>query len=123
MKLSILSLFLAAFCSVSCFQPDDSGPPRGGRSEGAFSCERFTSCDTCTPVLGCGWCQAGDKGICAADPDQCAQVASFSWTWERAFCPAEADAGADGATEAKASDAGATGTPDASDAPTEHGAD
>lgn len=117
MKSLLLSLFLAAFCAVSCFQPDDGGSNHSGRFDPAFSCEQFASCDTCTPVLGCGWCQAGDKGLCVADPNQCDQVASFSWTWERAFCPGEADAGVDGVTEARAPDAGGT------DAATEHGGD
>jgi hypothetical protein len=93
MKQHLLAAMVVTLCSVSCFSPD-SGPPPDGYAQ-PFSCEQLSSCATCTPVLGCGWCQSGDKGICVADPDQCARVASFSWTWELAFCPAEPDGGAD----------------------------
>jgi hypothetical protein len=90
-------------------------------------CEQFTSCDECTPVLGCGWCSYGKgQGICLSEPDAC-RVQQFSWTWEPKGCSADGgatspDAGEDASTgEAGAcrvpagadtfsgSDAGATG--------------
>jgi len=94
MKAQILAVLLGAFCSLSCFSPDDGYAP-GQYEQRRSPCEQLTSCATCTPVLGCGWCQAGDKGLCAEDPNACARAASFSWTWELATCPAELDAGAD----------------------------
>jgi Plexin repeat len=97
MRAQIFGVLLGAFCSLSCYAPDDGS--RSGRYERGVSCEQFTSCSACTPVLGCGWCQAGDKGLCAEDPDACARAASFSWTWELATCPAAVDAGADAAHE------------------------
>ena len=92
MKYRLLAAFVGALCLGSCYS-DDYQPPPSGYVE-PFGCERFTSCATCTPVLGCGWCQVGTKGRCTSDPDRCARAQSFTWTWELAFCPAEADGGA-----------------------------
>jgi hypothetical protein len=115
MKYPLLAALVGALCSSSCFAPD-YGPPPGTYVQ-QFPCEQFTSCGTCTPVLGCGWCQSGDKGICTSNPDSCAGVASFSWTWELAFCPAELDGGAsasaDAAHEGATNDAGAEAPTDA----------
>ena len=83
---------LAALGSGSCDSSDVGGPP--GPRDRPVSCERLTTCATCTPVLGCGWCQSGDKGLCASDPHHCARAETFTWTWELAFCPATAEAGA-----------------------------
>jgi len=98
MKVLFLAALAGAFCSSSCFS-SDYGPPAGGYDQ-RFPCSQFTSCETCTPVLGCGWCQAGTKGLCAPDPDSCARTESFSWTWELAFCPAELDGGASASADA-----------------------
>ena len=110
MKYRLLAAMVGALCSLSCFSQDDSGPPPGAY-EPRERCEQLSSCETCTPVLGCGWCQSGDKGLCTSEPNRCAQVATFSWTWELAFCPAEldggADAGSDAASGAAPSDAAA----------------
>jgi hypothetical protein len=124
MKYRLLASLVAALCLASCWDSTDNayGPPPGS-GDGRPHCERFTSCATCTPVLGCGWCQSGDKGLCTSEPNRCADVQSFSWTWELAYCPAEADAGTgagwttvppNGAPDAAATtpDAGAA-TPDA----------
>jgi hypothetical protein len=93
-------------------------------------CEQFTSCEACTPIVGCGWCTDGSgKSICLSDPDSC-RAQEFTWTWEPNGCgvtadaggskpDAEADAASDVATPAchwpdaadtfSASDAGTTG--------------
>jgi hypothetical protein len=93
MKFRLLAAMVGAVCSLSCESTDGYyGQPQGGYQP--FSCEQLTSCATCTPVLGCGWCQSGDKGLCTSEPDRCAGAASFSWTWELAFCPAAPDGGA-----------------------------
>jgi hypothetical protein len=103
MKRFIIAAMIGAFCSLSCDSPDYGPPPvrRGPRS----FCEQFTSCGACTPVLGCGWCQAGDKGLCAADPNACEGATSFSWTWDSSGCPGVSgapDAGRDAAVDAGA---------------------
>jgi Plexin repeat len=94
MKYRLLASMVAALCLGSCIDGSDGayGPPPGS-GEGHPRCERFTSCATCTPVLGCGWCQSGTKGMCASEPNRCGDAPSFSWTWELAYCPAEPDAG------------------------------
>jgi hypothetical protein len=94
MKYRLLVALVGAFCSLSCLSSDDAGPPPDGRRP-RVRCEQLSSCATCTPVLGCGWCQSGDKGLCTSEPNRCADVETFSWTWELAFCPAELDGGAD----------------------------
>jgi hypothetical protein len=67
---------------------DDSS---GGGSYGyadPYGCRQFTTCGTCTPEPGCGWCFHGTSGVCTSDPDQCAQVVSeFTWTWDPSGCP------------------------------------
>jgi hypothetical protein len=79
---------LAGSCIV-----DESGSS-GGYVSDPYGCRSYTSCGTCTPVLGCGWCDFGRSGACVSDPDQCAVATSFSWTWESKGCPATPDAGA-----------------------------
>jgi hypothetical protein len=100
MKYSLFAVLVGALCFTSCDTSDGYGygpPPGGGRGR-RNGCEQFTTCAACTPVLGCGWCQAGDKGLCTSAPDRCAGAEAFSWTWDLAFCPAEPDGGAtDGA--------------------------
>ena len=44
------------------------------------NCGNFTSCATCTPEIGCGWC--GASGTCANDPQTC----GGDWTWETTGC-------------------------------------
>lgn len=89
---SVVAIALAA-CS------DSSGAyyavPASG---GASYCSQFTSCGTCTPVQGCGWCFTRSGGMCASGPDQCGTL-EFTWTWDPPGCPgadasvAPADAG------------------------------
>jgi hypothetical protein len=91
----LVSVSVIAFVSISCESRDDNYGPGPGLHDPERYCKQFTSCGTCTPVLGCGWCQSGDKGICLSDPDACGQhLNAFSWTWELAYCPATPDAGA-----------------------------
>src|SRR5271166_1614155 len=64
----------------------------GGGGYGA-GCGQYTSCGTCTPVVGCGWCFNVTGGQCASSPDECAfsSDAEFTWTWNPGGCP-EVDA-------------------------------
>ncbi|HEX3343175.1 MAG TPA: hypothetical protein VHS09_01330 [Polyangiaceae bacterium] len=50
-------------------------------------CTAYTSCGTCTPVLGCGWCFTAAGGACASDPDSCGDASEFTWTWDPTGCP------------------------------------
>ncbi len=55
-------------------------------------CQQFTSCGTCTPVMGCGWCTTANGSACLSDPDECAGAQQFSWTWEPSGCTYAPDA-------------------------------
>jgi hypothetical protein len=100
MKKRILGGALVALVTTLMASACDDGGysyERGG-DDYDYGCRRFTSCGTCTPVDGCGWCQTGvGKGLCAADPDECAGATAFSWTWDPSGCTAtpagDADAG------------------------------
>ena len=63
-------------------------------------CQRFSSCEQCTPIVGCGWCSYGQgQGVCLDEPNDC-RTEEFSWTWDPAGCGADAGAAAiDAATE------------------------
>jgi hypothetical protein len=121
-QLMWLAVCLAA---AGCLDPNSDGNvsydrpgPRGVEQR----CSQYTSCGTCTPVLGCGWCSSGDKGLCAAQPNDCAAAMSFDWTWETSGCPAgdagvASDAGAsdgvDSSSEVGTTDAASTDAADA----------
>jgi hypothetical protein len=93
----VAAFWVAAFCLASCLDGSAGNyGPAPGSGGGRAHCERYTSCATCTPVLGCGWCQSGGKGMCASEPNRCDDAQTFSWTWELAYCPAEPDAGGGG---------------------------
>jgi hypothetical protein len=93
-------ILLFALLPAACIDDSYNPPP----SYGPVACGQFTSCATCTPVLGCGWCSMGSKGACVDQPNACASAANFYWTWELDGCPGAADAGAAG----DGPDAGAT---------------
>jgi hypothetical protein len=96
MKKGILALSVMLGLSLSACNDrgghhERSGP--GNRVD--HECRQYSSCDRCTPVAGCGWCTTGvGEGLCAADPNECAGAAAFSWTWDPSGCfGAPADAG------------------------------
>jgi hypothetical protein len=95
---------------------DDSGGGYyygGSGSGGAAGCGQYTTCGTCTPVVGCGWCFNSTGGVCTTDPNECAQVTSeFTWTWDPPGCP-DVDASVAPADAAHATDAGIVRRPDA----------
>jgi hypothetical protein len=67
---------------------DNGGDYYYGGSGSVASCGQYTTCGTCTPVLGCGWCFNSKGGVCTTDPNECAQVVSeFTWTWDPSGCP------------------------------------
>ncbi|HET6279414.1 MAG TPA: hypothetical protein VFH73_00550 [Polyangia bacterium] len=111
MKRVIVTLILALL-PAACI---DNGTPSYGPGYSQGGCRQYKSCATCTPVLGCGWCSMGTKGLCAEEPNACwgAGVPNFSWTWELAFCPATGDGGAeDGANTDGANTDGAPAATD-----------
>lgn len=67
-----------------------------GRARITDPCLRFTSCGSCTPVRGCGWCthegDGGVDGLCLSDPLSCPGP-KFTWTWEPLACT-DGDGGA-----------------------------
>lgn len=92
MTKSILALMLSASAVAllaSACGDDSSGYEydRGWQGGYGDGCHQYTSCGTCTPVLGCGWCTTGvGQGMCAADPNECAGAQSFSWAWDPSGC-------------------------------------
>ena len=64
---------------------DDSNG--GGGTTSGDACNQYTTCGSCTPVSGCGWCFNAVGGLCAATPDECTNVTEFTWTWESTGCP------------------------------------
>jgi len=106
-RLTLLFALPLALLAGSCIV--DTSNQGGGYASDPYGCQRYTSCGSCTPVLGCGWCDFGGSGICVAAPDQCALATTFSWTWESSGCPATPDGGAHGTADGGAGgDAAAT---------------
>jgi hypothetical protein len=95
-----LLLASAIVCVLGACE-DESYSSWGGRWR-SVPCRSYSSCDTCTPVLGCGWCTAPNgSGVCSPDPDDC-PTQEFSWTWNPSGCRVAADASVvepDGAIE------------------------
>jgi len=79
---SVVAVSLAA-CSDRSSQPYYVGASGGG---GNTLCSQYTSCGTCTPVEGCGWCFTRSSGMCASSPDECG-TNEFTWTWNASGCP------------------------------------
>jgi hypothetical protein len=97
---------------------DSSGGYSYAYAGDPYGCSQYSTCGSCTPVAGCGWCFHGTSGVCTSDPDQCAQVTSeFTWTWDPSGCP---DVDASVGSAPPAPDAGAsqfdTGLPTPMDA-------
>jgi hypothetical protein len=112
MKKHILASALVVFIGGSLAAACDNGGfgtgyfPAGGTSafHGDHRCGEQTSCGSCTPIEGCGWCQTGvGQGMCAADPNECAGSTAFSWTWDPSGCFPTTDAAA--ASDASVADA------------------
>ncbi|MBI2392984.1 MAG: hypothetical protein HYV09_25600 [Deltaproteobacteria bacterium] len=95
-----LSPFLASGCS-----PHDGDEYERGYGRGyAPACHLELTCGTCTPVLGCGWCQYEDgSGRCATGPQACGD--NFRWNWEPPSCPASGGTPVDAGVEPPPADA------------------
>jgi len=96
----------------------------GGGGGNGDPCNANATCDTCTPVQGCGWCFNSTGGLCASSPDECSSASEFTWTWNQSGCPdvdasvAPLDAGTTTPT-----DAGTTTPADSGTAATEASAE
>jgi hypothetical protein len=86
MSRSIAGLVVAAAVAATLGACDSSSGD-SGYAASAVDCTQYTTCGTCTPVAGCGWCFNATSGACATDPDQCAYVSEFTWTWDPQGCP------------------------------------
>lgn len=74
---------------------DDGGERHRHRHRHAHpnhTCTIQSSCGTCTPVLGCGWCFTSGGGVCVSDPDVCPK-GSLGFTWEPPGCSNVPDGG------------------------------
>jgi hypothetical protein len=98
----------------------------GGGGGNGDPCNANTTCDTCTPVQGCGWCFNATGGLCASGPDECSSASEFTWTWNQSGCPdvdasvAPLDAGTTPVeASSPASDGGTTTTADSGASPVE----
>jgi hypothetical protein len=108
------SAAFAAACDGGRWGYDYVYPYGPGR---AHVCSQFTSCGSCTPVEGCGWCAFQGGGACVSDPDFCG-ANQFSFTWEPKGCAAfgpQTEGGAAASDAAPPSDA-ASAPPAPSDA-------
>ncbi|HVR61062.1 MAG TPA: hypothetical protein VMU50_04140, partial [Polyangia bacterium] len=94
LTLAMAGVALAAAVLGGCI--DDNGHHNGGYYYYP-TCQKFRTCDGCTKALGCGWCTSGNDGLCVREPNECASVSSFSFTWEPSGCPggAATDGGID----------------------------
>jgi hypothetical protein len=93
MNRTFAGAILASFVALAAGACDDSSSGgasgyAGSSSGGSYgNCSAYTTCDTCTPVNGCGWCFNASGGMCTTDPDQCSSLTEFTWTWEPSGCP------------------------------------
>jgi hypothetical protein len=85
----VLGVFVFGACGFE--ESDDSG--WGVNDPQYDSCHAYSSCQSCTPIWGCGWCfDSNGSGQCVSDPGYCA-TSAFSWTWNPDGCRVAADAG------------------------------
>jgi hypothetical protein len=121
--LAFVAVTLAAATLPAGCDPTGDEPSNEGWSV-ANDCAVYASCESCTPISGCGWCfDSNGTGQCASDPDSCSTPA-FSWTWNSDGCRVAADAGAvqvstddAGGVQVSTGDAGPVGVTDASAPP------
>jgi hypothetical protein len=89
MKRFVVGAALASLGAIfigACSDSSEGGYSSGGG--GNDLCSPYNTCETCTPVQGCGWCFTRSGGACASSPDLCAQsVSEFTWTWNASGCP------------------------------------
>jgi hypothetical protein len=86
------SATVAAFIGLLACETSSTGWYTGS-ANGYATCAQATTCTTCTPIVGCGWCQMPDgTGKCVADPNDCESAKIFAWTWDPGGCRTPVDA-------------------------------
>ena len=80
-----LLLACGAACSVGACDDNwwgyDNTPPYPPHDY----CSQYTTCDSCTPVGGCGWCATSTGGACRQSPNECPGT-TFRWSWDQSGC-------------------------------------
>jgi len=103
MKRALIGIALASGLAVvlgACSDHDRHGDEGGGASTMMDPSSAYSSCDTCTPVVGCGWCfSTGGELGCASGPESCGATGD-TWDWDPTGCtlaarPIVGDAGGD----------------------------
>jgi hypothetical protein len=82
--------FLASATALALGACNDDDQSASYSSGGGYyaDCSQYTTCGSCTPVAGCGWCFNATGGACTTHPDRCAYgVSEFTWTWDPSGCP------------------------------------
>jgi hypothetical protein len=95
-RFAVGTLLVAILTPVgACGPADDSGygyAGGGAYGSGPQSCGYYTTCGTCTPVVGCGWCTYSDgSGSCASSADSCGYNYT-AFNWDPSGCPGGAPA-------------------------------
>jgi hypothetical protein len=85
---ALLSSTIAAIVAACGESGTDVAYAGSAGGYGGVACSAYTTCGSCTPVPGCGWCFSGATGACAPDPDSCSDAGEFTWTWNQSGCPA-----------------------------------
>jgi hypothetical protein len=121
MKRSLAAAVAASTVALGLAACDGGGHRVHDRDFDDDPCNSYSSCESCTPILGCGWCYKSDgTGACASSSIECESAPAFSWTWDPTGCHVGADAAvtaADGAPgPADAVPGSADGTPGPADA-------
>jgi len=108
MMKGLATAVLACSIALATAACDTSGDDYPQVPEGVTACSAFSSCETCTPVNGCGWCFNSDgTANCASGPGDCTTT-TFAWAWDPSGCPtADAGVSSDAASTADASETGA----------------
>jgi hypothetical protein len=95
-RLGILTIVAAALALLAGACDDGRYSDYSSRPYGRVACGQLTTCDVCTPVLGCGWCQlASGGGVCTEGPQDCPPAPLASWTWDPIGCHHDAGSPAD----------------------------
>jgi hypothetical protein len=117
MRKSSLTALLISVVALLVGACDSNNEPPQGAPSGYLGCRQYTSCASCTPVSGCGWCYLADgTGRCADDPNDCAGSPVFTWTWNPNGCYVTADASVVPADSGPPGDAAGDAAADASGA-------
>jgi hypothetical protein len=89
-----LAIVAVALLASACDDGPGYGYAYGPSPRGHIACGQLSTCATCTPEPGCGWCLTGSTGLCVDDPSDCPAASTTGWTWDPAGCRTALDASA-----------------------------